>query len=78
MAVKEIHSENENILDLRFDNGDVSKLNEVIQRWGFKDYQSFFRFVISIMLVTEDKFLAILQGGEVNPIKPALDYISQK
>ncbi len=77
MAVKILTQTNQN-LDLRLDNGDLSKLNDVINKWNFKDYQSFFRFAISILLVTEDKFLAILENGEVNPIKPASDYLSEK
>lgn len=80
MAVKEI-SQNKEInkyLELRFDNGDLTKLDNVIREWNFKDYQSFFRFAISIMLVTEDKFLSILTNGEVTPIKPSSEYISVK
>jgi len=76
MAVNIIKNEKDTFLDLRFDNGDQQRLEEVIKKWNFKDHQSFFRFIVSIMLVTEDEFLAIGKNGEATPIKPAPDYIN--
>ena len=62
-------------LSLEIDNGDLAKLNEVMEKWNFKDYQSFLRFVISIMLVTEDKFLSIKVRDEITAIKPSAEYV---
>ena len=76
MAVT-IEKEDPTFLDFKFTNGDFSKLKEVMERWEFKDYQSFFRFAISIMLATEDKFLAILENAEPKTIKPAAEYLKQ-
>lgn len=77
MAVKEITNTINN-LDLRFDNGDLAKLNEVIKKWNFKDYQSFFRFTVSIMLVSENNFLSIAVDGDVKAIKPSSDFIKNE
>lgn len=73
MAVKSTQEGEKLILEI--DNGDSSKLNEVIEKWGFKDYQSFLRFSISIMLVTEEKFLAIKVDGVEKVIKPSSDFL---
>jgi len=58
-------------LILEIDNGDLTKLEEVIKKWNFKDYQSFMRFVVSVMLLNEDEFLSIKIDGIRQDIKPA-------
>lgn len=81
MAVKIISNkdgEDAGKLTLEIDNGDLAKLNKVISTWGFRDYQSFLRFAVSIMLITEDKFLAIQADGEKKSIKPAADYLKEQ
>lgn len=57
-------------LILELDNGDRSKLKEVIERWNFKDEQSFLRFTISMLLCTEDKVLWIKENGDLVQILP--------
>jgi len=73
MAVKSTQQGEKLLLEI--DNGDLSKLNDVINKWGFKDYQSFLRFSISIMLVTEEKFLSIKVDHEEKVIKPSADFL---
>lgn len=58
-------------LILEIDNGDRTKLEEVIQKWNFKDEQAFWRFSLSILLETEDKELWIKSNGQLIPIAPA-------
>ena len=57
-------------LVLVLDNGDQIKLDEVINKWNFKDYQSFLRFAVSTMLLNEDNFLSIKLDGSLQDIKP--------
>ena len=80
MAVKEITKvdQNANFIELRFDNGDFTKLNDVIKKWNFKDYQSFFRFTVSIMLVSEDNFMSIAVDGEPKSIKPSPEFLNNE
>lgn len=73
MAVKIINTTNDNnsTLKLEIDNGDLTKLNEAITKWKFKDYQSFMRFAVSIMLLNEDPSFSIKLNGIQQDIIPA-------
>lgn len=64
-------------LIFEIDNGDLTKLNEVMKKWNFKDYQSFMRFVVSIMLLNEDNFLSIKVDGVRQNIAPASHSIKE-
>jgi hypothetical protein len=58
-------------LILEIDNGDLTKMEEALRRWNFKDEQAFLRFTVSILLVTEEKKLWIQENGNPIPIAPA-------
>ena len=62
---------NEPAVQLVINNGDLEKINQVIKDWNFRDYQSFIRFAVSIMLDTEDKFLAIKKNTTLTPVRPS-------
>ena len=66
-----INAQNEKDIMLKIDNGDLAKMNEVLQKWNFKDIQSFWRFSISILLQTEEKKLWIQENGNPILIAPA-------
>ncbi len=66
-----IDNQTEKEIILKIDNGDLTKMNEVIQKWNFKDIQSFWRFSISILLQTEGKKLWIQENGNPILIAPA-------
>ena len=51
-------------LILEINNGDLTKMEEVIEKWHFKDFQSFLRFSTSILLETEDRTLWMKEKGE--------------
>lgn len=68
MAV--ISKEIDNKLILEIDNGDKTKLEEIMESWNFKDIQSFWRFSLSILLATEDKGLWIQANGQPRKIAP--------
>lgn len=69
MAVRSKREGDKLILDV--DNGDFSKLEDVMQKWGFRDYQSFFRFVISTLVLAEEKVISIKLEGYTQEIVPA-------
>ncbi len=66
-----INDKSEKEITLKIDNGDLTKMEEVLQRWNFKDIQSFWRFSVSVLLETEDKGLWIKSDGKPIPIAPA-------
>jgi len=69
MSVKS-RVENDKLI-LELDNGDKTKMQEVLKRWNFKDEQSFLRFSVSLLLETEDKALWMKTNGETVSIAPA-------
>lgn len=73
MAVKAQEKDKKLMLDI--DNGDLSKLNEVMDKWGFKDYQSFMRFAVSILLLNEEKSIGIKLDGIKQDITPSSDLL---
>lgn len=69
MAV--ISNEKDGKLILEIDNGDLTKMKDVLNKWNFKDIQSFWRFSVSILLKTEDNALWIKENQEPIAIAPA-------
>ncbi len=53
MAVRK--TDNEKALTLELDNGDKERFNQVLKDWHFKDEESMVRFVLSILLDSDDK-----------------------
>lgn len=76
MAVKS--SKKESCLTLEINNGDLTKLDEVMAKWGFKDYQGFMRFAISVFLLSEDNSISINLNGLKQDFAPAFDLIKEK
>jgi len=69
MAVKPTKKDNKLILEIN--NGDLTKMEEVLRRWNFKDEQAFWRFSVSTLLETEDKAIWIKSEGTPVSIAPA-------
>ena len=69
MAVN-IKEEKSDILLLEITNGDRGKMEEILKIWNFKDIQSFWRFSLSILLLTENKGLWIQEHGKSIKIAP--------
>lgn len=75
MAIKStLHDDT---LQLIVDNGDRTKMDEIMNDWEFKDYQSMIRFLLSIALVTEDKYIGIKKNGRYTPIGPSAELIKK-
>jgi len=79
MAVKVNESQDEK-LNLQIDNGDLKKLKEAKEKWKFKDYQSFLRFMSSIMIDSKDNKIWILgeDDREIIRVKPAKELIEEE
>ncbi|GBR75785.1 hypothetical protein NO2_0421 [Candidatus Termititenax persephonae] len=56
---------------LEFSNGDIEKFKDVMGKYNFKDEQSLIRFVLSVLLVTEDNEVQIKKDGVFTPVVPA-------
>jgi hypothetical protein len=75
MAVKGKNEGQKLILEI--DNGDLTKLEDVIKKWSFKDYQSFFRFAISLLILNEEKSVSIKVDGTQQTFAPASDLLKE-
>jgi hypothetical protein len=73
MAIKD--KMEERVLHLYIDNGDLDKLEKVLEKWSFKDYQSLVRFSVSVLLLAEDKSIGIKMKGMQKEIQPASDLL---
>ena len=60
----------ETAVQLVVNNGDLEKINQVIEKWNFRDYQSFIRFAVSIMLVTKSTSITIQTDTGATPVVP--------
>lgn len=69
MAV--ISKEVGNKLILEIDNGDSEKLSIALEKWNFKDIQSYWRFCLSVLIETENNGLWIESNGIPERIMPA-------
>jgi hypothetical protein len=72
-----ISKREESKLILEIDNGELKKLDEVMDSWNFKNEQAFLRFVISVLIETEDKVLCIKTNGKSVAIEPANHSINE-
>lgn len=66
-----VESKENDEMILKFTNGDIAKFDSVMKRYDFVDAQALIRFVVSILLVTEDKFIQIKKDGELMTVEPA-------
>jgi hypothetical protein len=66
------------VLHLLVDNGDLDKLDDALNKWGFKDYQSLMRFCVSVLLLAEDNSIGMKTKGTIREIQPAADLLQEK
>lgn len=65
----------EGSLVLTIDNGDLERLNAVVSRWNFIDYQGLIRFMCSIMTDTKENKLYMEGPNGPFPVVPAAKLI---
>jgi hypothetical protein len=51
-------------------NGDLKALNEIVEKWGFKDVESALRFGVAVMTLSEDSKLYYDNKGEKVMVRP--------
>jgi hypothetical protein len=73
MAVKSKKDGSKLILEL--DNGDISKLEEAMEKWNFKDHQSLIRFMVSMLILNEGKSFSLRIDGRQQDIIPSADLL---
>jgi hypothetical protein len=76
MAVTNL-SENDGKLTLELDNGDYKKFKQAMEKWNFKDEQSLMRFVVSILVLSEDKIINVKIDNDQKNIVPADDFLKK-
>ena len=68
-------NEDQGVLTLTVNNGELDVLKKCVDKWGFKDYPSFLRFAISIIGDADDKTVWIKSKGVAQPVFPARNYL---
>jgi hypothetical protein len=64
--------ENHDDMELTINNGDLRALNQIKDKWGFKDNESILRFAIAALTLTDDGYLyAEQKDGTRRILKPA-------
>jgi hypothetical protein len=65
----------EEILSFEIDNGEKKALEQIKTLWNFKDEGSVLRFMMSVLLRTEDKKLWIKTNGQPQGVSPVDDLL---
>lgn len=69
MAVIEKQENDKLVLDI--DGDDKQKIDAVMQKWNFKDQQSFLRFISSILLDTKGNSVYLETDNGIIKVSPA-------
>ncbi len=66
-------------LEITINNGDLRALNQIKEKWHFKDKESILRFAIAALTLTEDGYLyAEQKDGTKRILKPAEELLVSK
>lgn len=71
MAIKIDYSEDKKSATINVDNGDLKAINTVLKQWTFNDVPAMLRFVIAVLLSTQDKKLYAEKDGKKIILTPA-------
>lgn len=58
------------MLTLKFENGDREALSKIVSEWGFKDEASAIKFMMAVLIRTENKRLWVENAGSPVRIEP--------
>ncbi|PIR54710.1 hypothetical protein COU74_03075 [Candidatus Peregrinibacteria bacterium CG10_big_fil_rev_8_21_14_0_10_36_19] len=67
--------EGEDSLAIEFDNGDLKALNDIQQKWKFKDKSSLLKFAMAVLLKAEKNTLKISVDGSETEVFPKEDLL---
>lgn len=65
-------------LSIKFNNGDLKALNEIQDKWKFKDKASLFKFVMAVLLRAEGNKIKISVSGNETEVLPKEDLLKNK
>jgi hypothetical protein len=61
-------------LVLKLNNGDYARFKEAVDKWNFKDNQSLIRFILAILVLSEDKIISTRMDGLQKEVIPSKDF----
>ncbi|MCK4592155.1 hypothetical protein KAT63_01800 [Candidatus Parcubacteria bacterium] len=75
MAINEIKKDSKSIAELEgllfnINNGDLSVLEKIKEKWKFKDKEGVFRFALAVMVQAENSTLYIQEKNEKKALIP--------
>ena len=74
MSVRATYAETE--LTLVLDNGDKGRFQEQMLRWRFADEQSMMRFMVSILMASDDaKTAGYISNGQLISVEPLDEHL---
>lgn len=62
-------------LPIDFDNGDLKALNEIQEKWKFKDKASLIKFAMAVLLKAENNKIKISVNGTETEVFPKEDLL---
>jgi uncharacterized protein YfaT (DUF1175 family) len=79
MAIKVLLKDREGLDDpimiIEMENGDKKAFEEIKNKWNFKDEEGVLRYMMSLLLKTEDNKLWIKANGQQTGVNPADELI---
>ncbi len=78
MATKIIKHEDGVLLQVEFNNGDLKALNDIKDKWHFKDLEGVLRFGLAVLTISEDgKLFHEKKDGKTERFEPMDDLIEK-
>lgn len=69
-------NEDRPVLILELDNGDKGRFQEQMLRWRFADEQSMMRFMVSILMASDDgKTAGYISNGQLISVEPLDEHL---
>jgi hypothetical protein len=76
MSLRIISEEPDNgVLTIQLDNGDYKVLNEIVNKWKFKDRENALRFALAILDETENGTLSKKESNSVHSLLVPTDEV---
>ena len=65
-------------IELTIDNGDLQALNQIIEKYNFKDDEAALRFALYVLLRSENNTVSVEEGGKKVNLVPSEKLIKPK
>ena len=67
-----------NVGNFTFNNGDLKALQEIQEKWRFKDKSSLIKFAMAVLLRADDNKIKISVSGSETEVEPKADLLNPK